>query len=549
MYNSWYYLRACEEQLQKTTAPLILGQPFTFRKGELNLPLIGHPQVSAIILNVAPPLPGFRLSAELPTPRKRVTLLEQVNGLVVSAIYLHQSNRAILLQCGETAGYLLLQSYGLQGNVFFFDNDLQWRAAFRKTKKPPSLNPAEFQRASSAPELTFSEYTEIFQRLPDSSLRELLLKPDMRLLSRTLVDAILQRLDLDPHLLAVNLSTAQRELLIQQIMRVKQALRQPVFNIYDGEPPALLLMDLAVTRLPVQTFPDVVSATRHFVTIFFRWHNLVTQKRQALRRTSILLSQTQRRWHKLQQDLDQLPTLVQFRTWADLIMANLTTIPEHTASWETTTLTTPAQPIRIPLDEKLTALANAQKYYALARNVSRTRQQLTATLEATRAQSDHLTALLSALENAADRTLITNLLRQISDDSSGPAANAVPALPYRRLLMEGWEILIGKSARDNDRLIREHARPHDFWLHAENTPGSHVVVRNPRRATVLPQPVLLKAAGIAAFFSQAKHSALVPVLYTQRKYISRPKRGEPGQVTVHHAKTIMIAPHDPRTDT
>src|ERR1700722_20780442 len=85
-------------------------------------------------------------------------------------------------------------------------------------------------------------------------------------------------------------------------------------------------------------------------------------------------------------------------------------------------------------------------------------------------------------------------------------------LPYRKIAFEGFEILVGKSAEDNDALTRDHGAPLDAWLHvAEGIAGSHVVVRNPENLETLPEPVLRRAAELAAWYSKARGRKRVKV--------------------------------------
>jgi predicted ribosome quality control (RQC) complex YloA/Tae2 family protein len=106
---------------------------------------------------------------------------------------------------------------------------------------------------------------------------------------------------------------------------------------------------------------------------------------------------------------------------------------------------------------------------------------------------------------------------------------------------DGYEILVGRAARDNDNLTFRIARPHDLWLHAADYPGSHVIVRNPAR-TEIPQRTLIEAAQLAAHFSQARNDTKVAVHYTQRKFLSKPKGSAPGLVRMSSFRTIAVEP-------
>ena len=62
---------------------------------------------------------------------------------------------------------------------------------------------------------------------------------------------------------------------------------------------------------------------------------------------------------------------------------------------------------------------------------------------------------------------------------------------------DGYEVIVGRTARDNDSLTFRVARPNDLWLHAGDYPGSHVIVRNSTRKEI-PHRTVIEAAQLAA---------------------------------------------------
>ncbi len=111
----------------------------------------------------------------------------------------------------------------------------------------------------------------------------------------------------------------------------------------------------------------------------------------------------------------------------------------------------------------------------------------------------------------------------------------------RYLSSDGYEVITGRSARDNDRLTFREARPNDLWLHAGDYPGSHVIVRNSSRKEI-PHRTIVEAAQLAAKFSQANKDAKVNIHYTQRKFLSKPKGAAPGLVRLSSFKSITVEP-------
>jgi predicted ribosome quality control (RQC) complex YloA/Tae2 family protein len=118
----------------------------------------------------------------------------------------------------------------------------------------------------------------------------------------------------------------------------------------------------------------------------------------------------------------------------------------------------------------------------------------------------------------------------------------VEAKRFRSLKIDGREILIGKGARENDELTFDVAGPDDFWFHVADYSGSHVVVRNPGREKNLEESILVKAAQLAAYFSQARNSSKVEVHYTRRKYVTKPRHAKPGLVRLLEFKSIKVEP-------
>ena len=106
---------------------------------------------------------------------------------------------------------------------------------------------------------------------------------------------------------------------------------------------------------------------------------------------------------------------------------------------------------------------------------------------------------------------------------------------------DGFEILVGKGAKNNDFLTFRVAKSQDLWLHAADYPGSHVIVKNPNRKEI-PQRTLIEAAQLAAFFSRAKTEAKAAVHYTQKKFVFKPKGAVAGLVNLASFKTILVEP-------
>lgn len=114
--------------------------------------------------------------------------------------------------------------------------------------------------------------------------------------------------------------------------------------------------------------------------------------------------------------------------------------------------------------------------------------------------------------------------------------------PYRTVELDGWSILVGRSAADNDYLSFKVAKPRDLWLHAAGgIAGSHVIVQNPDGAPV-PQHVLERAAELAAWYSKARGAPRAEVHHCQAANVSKEKGAPRGQVRIKKFKRIKVVP-------
>ncbi|MFN4219156.1 MAG: NFACT RNA binding domain-containing protein, partial [Candidatus Bipolaricaulia bacterium] len=113
------------------------------------------------------------------------------------------------------------------------------------------------------------------------------------------------------------------------------------------------------------------------------------------------------------------------------------------------------------------------------------------------------------------------------------------ALGPREFVIKGYRVFVGRSSRQNDELVRRASRE-DYWLHARERPGAHVIIKNPNQREI-PREVLEQAAQLAAYYSKGRDAKKVPVSYTRVKYLR--KGGRPGLVFVTQEEgTLMVVP-------
>lgn len=113
--------------------------------------------------------------------------------------------------------------------------------------------------------------------------------------------------------------------------------------------------------------------------------------------------------------------------------------------------------------------------------------------------------------------------------------------PYRTVQIDGYEVLVGRGADDNDYLTFEVADAQDLWMHVGDSPGSHVVIRNPSGGDV-PPSIIRKAAQLTGWYSKARGSRKVEVHYCAAADVSKPKRAPAGEVEIQRYSCIKVQP-------
>lgn len=107
---------------------------------------------------------------------------------------------------------------------------------------------------------------------------------------------------------------------------------------------------------------------------------------------------------------------------------------------------------------------------------------------------------------------------------------------------DGFVVLAGRTAKDNDVLTFKLASPRDFWLHISGDSGSHVIVRNPDGLEKLPRDTSRFAAAVAARHSRARAGGRVAVHLARRMDVRKEKGMAAGKVTVSRGSVVHAAP-------
>lgn len=204
---------------------------------------------------------------------------------------------------------------------------------------------------------------------------------------------------------------------------------------------------------------------------------------------------------------------------------------------------------RIPLDPDLTPAENAQRFFKRYAKAKTARRMLTELLEGADAEAAYLAQVAHTIAEAGSLLELAEIEQELAPPpparAKAPKKGASRAKtplsePLRYLAPDGTALYVGRNNHQNERLTFEFARPNDVWLHTQNIPGSHVVIRTEDGAPST--EALHAAAHLAAWHSSARDSVKVPVVYTLRRHVKKPPGAKPGMVIYAQEKTLYVTP-------
>lgn len=232
------------------------------------------------------------------------------------------------------------------------------------------------------------------------------------------------------------------------------------------------------------------------------------------------------------------------RHQAELVTANIYRLRRGDRSLDCEDYYDPACPVvHIELDPLKTPQQNAAALYKEYNKLKAAEQHLTVLTREGERQLDYLNSVLDELERAETDRDLSDIRRELTETGyirarkGGKAERVKPQLPLKFISDDGLEILAGRSNAQNDELTLKLARRTDYWLHTQRVHGSHVIIRCEGEEP--PPRTLEQAAGIAAYYSQARGAGKVQVDYTMVRNVRKPSGALPGKVIYTDHKTLL----------
>ena len=511
-----------------------------------------HPQAARIHIGSPPPRSPdtFTFSQQL---------VHQLGGLALVTIEtVAPWERAVDLQFaprpGEPALYhLYVEIMGKYSNVILTDaNNIIITAGRQISEKKSSVRPILTGEVyEQPPKLTTAipsldesqqDWYERVSLIPGAIKRQL--PKNYRGVSPALVQSMLKAANLSTESTTDGLTSKEWSLLFKQWHIWLKALQEEKFQPGWTESGYTVLGFDAVEKVE-----DIQELLNRYYTDQLNQQIFSQLRHQLGQKLSNILGKLRSKAQTFEKRLQQSSQSDEYRTQADLLMAYLQEwepgLEEITlADFETN------KPVKIKLQPDKNAVQNAQKLYKQHQKLKRARTAVEPLLAEVNAEIEYLEQVeaaisqidsyleaedLQALEEIREELIAQKYLEDSEYRRRG--SNEATTNFHRHQTPSGFEILIGRNNRQNDQLTFRVAGDYDLWFHAQEIPGSHVLLRLEPGA-VPEENDLQFTANLTAYYSRARQSEQVPVIYTEPKHVYKPKGAKPG-IAIYKQETIL----------
>ena len=319
------------------------------------------------------------------------------------------------------------------------------------------------------------------------------------------------------------------------------------------------------TIMPVMQYGDLIKNTAEdnfsvlLADFFEKKSNQERIRRRAQNMTHTVQNARDRMRRKLaaqRQELGRSQNRDKYKRRGDLITANLYQIEEGARKVSVIDYYDPECPtVELELDMRLTPQQNAQKQFRLYTKAKNAEEKLTEQIAQGEQELSYLDSVLESIteaENLTDLAQIheelvkTGYLSAKQDKKKRRNTKPVQGKPFHYRTTDGFDVFAGKNNTQNDLLTLKTAFKSDIWFHTQKIHGSHIIlVCDGREPT---DEAMTEAAEIAAWHSQARGSAQIPVDYSQVRNIKKPNGAKPGMVIYHVYKTAYVTPEEKKIE-
>ncbi len=550
MFTNWLTYCRIAEELDAQLRGARISEVYTQQKNELVIDLTSDVGTRSLIFSTLPRMASLQLKEDFARARRNsLDLLPDLVGDNITNVAIAGSDRIIRLSLASGRALFALL-FPVRANLLLYNGETLVDS-YKQYDIGADVHRQDYDAITAPP--TLDELHASISR-HDNELR-----PALRALHPWLSGRFTEELyhrcgvtaDRDSGAFTTDEATRLHGALVGMLEEADSGSSHVYLD--EQRPVAFSLVKMTnLSDLREERFDSALEGIGYFLRRHFSGGDF-SLTRDRVRKT------VQREIDRIDRILEKLASPTQLKKQADeyekfgnLLMIHLYDMPTQPGSMTVPDIfVDPRLVLTIPLKPRTTVLENSQMYFGKAQSTRASIEYVISRNTSMEKRKARLSAFLTAIDAAANSPALKELFKEYTAimEELGLTAkgekNEAP-FPFRRFVVEGgFEVWAGKNSANNDLLTVRHSRPNDIWFHARGVGGSHVVIKVGSAAGEPSKEAIRQAASIAAYYSKHRNAKRVPVAYTEKKYVRKPKGAAPGSVAVEREKVIMVDPRLP----
>lgn len=295
-------------------------------------------------------------------------------------------------------------------------------------------------------------------------------------------------------------------------------------------------------------FEKLTEALNYYLPAKFRLEKEVTDEKILKKHLDTLAIRLSQKLNKLKTVIEKESREEEYNRLANLLLINIHLMKTGMTEIELNDIYSDGENIRIKLDVSKSPRKNVDAYFEKARSEKINRTKSIELYDSSQKSFTKIQQYLFEIEKGISPQRIKEMMTElrIKTESKTEEKDDIRTKFKRYVIDNKYFVYVGRDSKNNDLLTLKFAKQNDYWFHARSVPGSHVVLKSDESNEKTPKDIIKRTASLAAYHSKAKTSGMVPVSYTQKKYVVKKKGMEAGKVALLREDVVIVKPEIPK---
>lgn len=537
MFSNYFTLKKIVSESLTELIGYKFLQAYSQRKNKLTLEFCKTEEIKKYDFCVHSKIAGFVPQKFLKRAKQSIEFFQELKGKKITNVSLDSEERIIRMKIEERE--LIFRIFGKDSNVFLVKDEI----CIDAFKRLGFIGGQKFETKKRVGNIfPNSEFSVWEKSYSESDLEpEKFLQKKVNHLGKTLVQEILFRAEKQT-LEKIYNST-------QEILSEFASSKTKIY-LDQNAPVKFSLCELkSLEQMEFQEFENLEEAIQFFGSKFEKTEAFQNRKNACKKILSSKRKSTEKALKENYRVFEKPDNSAELRKFGEMILAYFHEVKQGRKVVTLNDFET-GNPIEIPLNPELAPNENAKNYFKRSKKQVRAIEGAEKRINELEPELEQINSILEELEESKTFKEITNVEQKLAElgfftNQNAPNKKIGKSITkkYREVdLGENWKVWVGRNKNENDELTLKVAKKDDWFFHFYGGTGSHVILRQEGRKGNPPSYIFEKAASVAAFFSDGKHSSVAPVTYTQVKHVSKPRKAPKGLVKLNFEKILYVEP-------